>query len=355
MGLAFLLISTSAFSQITTTTNKLQLIGDNSKVFLEPPAAGGDFTFQIPEAPTSSTFVLTKSNLGQTINNGVQITDSLSLPASTKLLLKGVMGSSSQVVGVDVSGNVSWVTPSSTVTRNATLTGNGTSGSPLGVNLANANTWTANQTFAGTFLIASNSRIALTNSDNNARDVRFQEPSGTGTQYVGFRAPSVANIGNYRLPAVIPPVGALMTVDYSNNVDSAYMNWTTPNNSLSSNGSSIGINLSNTNTWAAQQNFDATIRVGASGATITNILAGSVTADMDDCPDNESRFIDISVPGAIPGNPVMLGLPNGIQGDGRSFVAWVQANDSVRVSLVNESGTPVDLANETYNVVVFKF
>jgi len=120
-----------------------------------------------------------------------------------------------------------WTTLTTSITRNATLTGSGTGASPLGINLANANTWTGNQTFAGTFNIASNCRIALTNSDNNARDIRWQEPSGTGTQYVGLYAPSVSNSGNYKLPAVVGSVGQALTLSASNNVDSGTMQWST--------------------------------------------------------------------------------------------------------------------------------
>jgi hypothetical protein len=127
--------------------------------------------------------------------------------------------------------NVAWSAPASgSVTRNATLTGSGTSASPLGINLANANTWTGNPTFAGTFLITSNSRIALTNSDNNSRDIRWQEPSGSGTQYVGLRAPSIAASGNYVLPASVGTVGQVMTIaTYSpgSGSDTATLNWTT--------------------------------------------------------------------------------------------------------------------------------
>jgi hypothetical protein len=118
-----------------------------------------------------------------------------------------------------------------TVTHNATLTGNGTVGSPLGINLANGNTWTANQTFASTFLITANARIAMTNSDNNSRDLRIQEPSGTGTQYIGIRAPNLTNNGNYLWPAVIGTPGQVMTVSSSNSTtfnDSATMVWRTP-------------------------------------------------------------------------------------------------------------------------------
>jgi hypothetical protein len=81
---------------------------------------------------------------------------------------------SGQVITYD-GANVTWSDPANTgnVNRNSTLTGSGTAGSPLGINLSNSNTWTANQTFGGTFLITSNSRIALTNSDNQARSIRF--------------------------------------------------------------------------------------------------------------------------------------------------------------------------------------
>lgn len=126
-------------------------------------------------------------------------------------------------------GDGTWASvPDATVTKNATLTGTGASGSPLGLNLANANTWTANQTFAGSFLIVSNARIAMTNSDNQARDIRLQEPSGSGTQYVGFRAPAVTTISNYLLPSSIGTVGQVLTIaSRSTTNDSATLAWST--------------------------------------------------------------------------------------------------------------------------------
>ena len=123
-----------------------------------------------------------------------------------------------------------------TVTTNATLTGNGAPGTPLGIKLSNSNTWTANQTFGGTFLITSNARIAMTNSDNNARDIRFQEPSGTGSQYIGLYAPSVTTNGNYKLPAVVGSVGQALTLAVSNNVDSGSMQWSTVGATVQFNG-----------------------------------------------------------------------------------------------------------------------
>src|SRR6186713_580640 len=128
-----------------------------------------------------------------------------------------------------------------TVVTNASLTGTGAAGTPLGINLGNSNTWTVNQTFSGGFLITANSRIALTNSDNNGRDVRWQEPSGTGSQYVGLYAPSVTNNGNYALPAIVGTAGQVLTLGTSNNIDSGKMQWTTVGGIVQFHGTVTGV------------------------------------------------------------------------------------------------------------------
>ena len=151
-------------------------------------------------------------------------------------------GSNTNVLTL-ASGIPSWAAPSGgTVTTNSTLTGNGSGGSPLGINLGNSNTWTANQTFGGTFLITANSRIAMTNSDNNSKDLRIQEPSGTGSQYIGIRCPSVTNNGNYLWPSAVGSVGQAMTISYSNGIDSAYLSWS----SFLASGTSAGGDLTGT-------------------------------------------------------------------------------------------------------------
>lgn len=135
-------------------------------------------------------------------------------------------------------GDGTWATPASgAVSVNSTFSGNGTSGSPLGINLGNANTWTANQTFGGTFLITANSRIAMTNSDNLAREFRMQEPSGSGTQYVGFITPPLTNNIVYQMPSTIGATGQVLSVasvgtspDIGNNPMNV-LQWTTPSSS----------------------------------------------------------------------------------------------------------------------------
>lgn len=176
-------------------------------------------------------------------------------------------------------GDGTWSTVSGgTVTTNSTLTGNGTGGSPLGINLSNSNTWTANQTFASTFIIASQARIALTNADNNARDVRWQEPSGTGTQYIGWRAPNVSNNGNYVFPATVGSVGQVLTIATTNGIDSATTSWTT----VSGGGGSTFLD----NAFAIQDNTDNTKQAMFDASGITTATTRTFTF-----PNNNGTLI----------------------------------------------------------------
>ena len=217
-----------------------------------------------------------------------------------------------------------------TVTTNATLTGNGSPGSPLGIRLTNSNTWTANQTFGGTFLITSNSRIAMTNSDNNARDIRFQEPSGTGSQYVGLRCPSVTTNGNYALPAVVGSVGQALTLATSNNTDSGSMQWSTVGGAIQFNGT-----ITNSVTYLASTATtmvfnSATTNVG----TQMNTSTGSFTA-------TASGLYDISASANLSGVGVRFliirvngtDVFNGSSGSGNStFPAPYSSTSTAEVS-----------------------
>jgi hypothetical protein len=154
--------------------------------------------------------------------------------ASGDVTLSNLAGGGTQNIQVDNTGKivVGGGGGGGTVSTNSTINGDGSGGSPLGINLANFNTWTSNQTFAGGFLITSNTRIALTNSDNNARDIRFQEPSSSGSQYIGWRAPSVTSNSNYVFPASIGTPGQVLALNtVSSGSDTATTHWITPSSS----------------------------------------------------------------------------------------------------------------------------
>ncbi|MEZ4725354.1 MAG: hypothetical protein R2863_11930 [Candidatus Kapaibacterium sp.] len=187
--------------------------------------------------------------------------------ASGDVTLSNLAGGGTQNLQVDNSGKLVVGGGGGTVSTNATINGDGSGGSPLGINLANSNTWTANQTFSSSFLITANARIAMTNSDNNARDIRFQEPSGTGSQYIGWRAPSVSKNSNYVFPTAIGTPGQVLAINTVGAFgDSATTHWITPSgggtvstnatiNGDGSGGSPLGINLANSNTWTGLQIF----------------------------------------------------------------------------------------------------
>ncbi len=251
----------------------------------EPSGAGNDYTAFTAQAQANS-ITYTLPAAGGTAGQVLSIAASPA-PSSSSATLEWAAASSG------------------TVSRNNTLVGNGSSGSPLGINLANSNTWTANQTFASPFLITANARIAMTNSDNNARDIRLQEPSGTGSQYIGIRAPSVSNNGNYVWPAAVGSVGQVMTVTGGNGIDSATMGWTTASATVStdatlngngSSGSPLGLDLGNSNTWTAQQTYTGGIESKNGNITITN----------DDNTAGELRFQEPSSGG---GSSVALKAP----------------------------------------------
>jgi hypothetical protein len=99
-------------------------------------------------------------------------------------------GTTSQVLIGNAAGNPSWgVLPANAnnVQTNATLTGSGTSGSVLGINLANANTWTAQQTFSSA---TANQTSAVFNGNGTGNGANFvggaAGASGTGTNAYGI-------------------------------------------------------------------------------------------------------------------------------------------------------------------------
>jgi hypothetical protein len=104
-----------------------------------------------------------------------------------------------------------------------------------GVSLNSPNTWTQTQKFQdtdGALMIGvhtNNSNIILTNDNNRAQEIRFQEPSDHGTYYVAIRAPKIpARTSDYAFPPTVGNVGQVLgigtkTVDGYR--DSAWLEW----------------------------------------------------------------------------------------------------------------------------------
>jgi cytoskeletal protein CcmA (bactofilin family) len=76
-------------------------------------------------------------------------------------------------------------------------------------------------------LQVSDGNIAITNTDNTARELRLYEPSGSGTNYTAFRAQAQASDITYTLPASLTPTSTveagILQTDASGN-----LSWLTP-------------------------------------------------------------------------------------------------------------------------------
>lgn len=83
----------------------------------------------------------------------------------------------------------------------------------------------------------------------------------------------------------------------------------------------------------------------------TIIYSASAVLDFPNISSNSYEDLTISVPGAMAGDSVALGLPN-IAWNDIGFTSWVSANDIVTVRARNPTGGSVDLPSATYNVAV---
>jgi hypothetical protein len=133
------------------------------------------------------------------------------------------------ILQTDASGNLSWLNPAALVTGSAwALTGN--SGTNPAVNFLGTtdaqplvirtnNTERVRVTATGNVGIGTSSpterlqvsdgNIAITNTDNTARQLRLYEPSGAGTNFTAFRAQAQASDIIYTLPASLTPTSAV--------------------------------------------------------------------------------------------------------------------------------------------------
>lgn len=95
------------------------------------------------------------------------------------------------------------------------------------------------------------------------------------------------------------------------------------------------------------------LSVGAS-TELKKLLSATATLDFGSISPNAQADLTISVPGALVGDSVALGLPSA-SAAGIVFNAFVSATDTVKVRAGNITASGVDPASATYRVTVFQF
>jgi hypothetical protein len=181
--------------------------------------------------------------------NYVALQAPTSLSANTTYTLPADLTTTNTVaIGIlqtDASGNLSWLSPAALTAATAwALTGNSITGTeflgttnaqPLVIRTNNTEqmriTATGNVgigTAAPTErLQVSDGNVAITNTDNTARQLRLYEPSGSGTNFTAFRAQAQASDITYTLPASLTPTSAvgagILQTDASGN-----LSWLSP-------------------------------------------------------------------------------------------------------------------------------
>jgi hypothetical protein len=103
------------------------------------------------------------------------------------------------------------------------------------------------------------------------------------------------------------------------------------------------------------------ISTGATNVTLptTGILVAAISnsASIDFPPvtiGSADSPTPISVPGAVDGDTISLGVPNSVMLNGAAYVAWVSSPGNVTVRFINYKGTLLDPPIATFNVKVFK-
>ncbi len=182
------------------------------------------------------------------------------------------------------------------VTTDATLTGDGTTGNPLGIDVANANTWTATQTLPAT-AAQGDALIASTNSGTTTINAARIGTGLTDAQVNDNLTINGGTVDATPIGATTPSTGAFTTVDASGKITSASTAGGDPGNTVvtkdylttgvlgvstdatmtgdGTTGSPLGIDLSNANTWTGTQTLPATAAQG--DALIASVNSGSTT------------------------------------------------------------------------------
>lgn len=147
----FVAASTSA----QTKTTQLIIAGPNGSIKLNSPNSPGSGTrsYFFPNAPNGSSFILSESTTGQTINGALTLGGPLTLGDASSLTLGGSTGNPGDVMTLTSTGGLSWQAPSGGgggIPTSRTLT----TVSPLKIDNALSADLSANRTLAFDFNVA---------------------------------------------------------------------------------------------------------------------------------------------------------------------------------------------------------
>jgi hypothetical protein len=125
------------------------------------------------------------------------------------------------------------------------------------------------------------------------------------------------------------------------------------------NNSSNFVTNINTGTTNAVVNLGNSTGLGGitvgGGAVIKQILSTMVSLNFGNVSGGSSITLTIAVPGAVDGDPVALGVPNGSTSTNRVYTAWVSAPNTVSVELTNNSGGSFNPPAGNFRVTVFHY
>ena len=278
--------------------------------------------------------------------------------------LPGADGTSGQVLSTDGAGVLSWITNNATVTTDATLTGDGSGGSPLGIDLANANTWTGTQTLPttaaqGDALIASTNagattidaaRIGAGLTDAQVNDNLTINGGTVDASPIGATTPSTGaftTITGTALPAaststdlVTSNGGALETRTLASLSGSIGVSTDATLTGDGTTGSPLGIDLANGNTWTGTQTLPTTAAQGdaliaSTNAGTTTIDAARIGAGLTDAQVNDNLTIS---GGTVDGSAIGATTPSTGAFTTVSTTGSITVNDGAGTDLVITEG-----------------
>ncbi|MGE3799458.1 MAG: beta strand repeat-containing protein [Candidatus Kapaibacterium sp.] len=280
----------------TGTTNNSTLVWDgvngvwteNTNVTMNPSNGNITTSGNLTVNGTSVNLPNGSIDNSELANNTVNLAYGTGVAGDASVALGGTLnlqntGVTSLVAGtgINLSGSTGAVTVSSTglatVTTNATLTGDGTSGSPLGINLANANSWTGAQTFSSVDI--NGGTIDGTSIGATARSTGAFTSIGAnaGLTLSSATSPLTLNGSTGTANQVMISNGVGATPSW---VDPSSLSSVTTDATLTGNGSPgnpLGINLANPNTWTGAQTFNSAITLNTAGGPNLVINEDGVT------------------------------------------------------------------------------